>query len=515
MKLKRGLLLLCSVIALLGVALGIYSRRERHKRIQAALPPEVQQVLDKSDKFYLYSLQAERLPEADLRIMPNLHGYPISGQTRVRPKPQRADLIRALWGGLGRGGQSERFSPRYGVRAVRNGKTVDLLIGFGCEQMEIYDDRGLHRITVSSSVQTIFSHTPWPNTMSPCPNPDRTMANPKKRPRRRRILGIACGLFFLACLCAAIDYWGYPYGAALPGHSFNRGENGLWLRYTWYFGKQNEAERRLLAHQLQERQIRYAYFHVRFIGKTGKLAFHYPNQAQTLTMEMHRDAPGVKSIAWVYVSYGTAKDEVHLTDAKTRQTMIAEALWLVQACGFDGVQWDVEPISDGDASFLALMRETRAALPPGKLLSTATAMWAPAALQQTGWSDTYFAQVAATCDQMAVMCYDSGYLTPRAYVWLVRQQAIHVTHAAGQGNPHGRVLLGVPTYGKGFFSHNPRAENLPMALRGVRAGLEDPAANASIFAGIAPFADYTTSAQDWQTYTTLWSAPTPQRTSHP
>jgi spore germination protein YaaH len=212
----------------------------------------------------------------------------------------------------------------------------------------------------------------------------------------------------------------------------------------------------------------------------------------------------VKLIAWAYVSYGSSKSDVPLTDPKTRRAMIAEALWLVHDCGFDGVQWDVEPCADGDAGFLALMRETRAALPPDKLLSTATPMWAPAVLQQTGWSEAYFAQVAATCDQMAVMCYDSGYLTPRSYVWLVRQQAIHVTHAAGQGNPQCRVLLGVPTYGAGFFSHNPRAENLTMALRGVREGLADPGADLSVFAGIAPFADYTTSAQDWQTYATLW-----------
>ena len=191
--------------------------------------------------------------------------------------------------------------------------------------------------------------------------------------------------------------------------------------------------------------------------------------------------------------------------------MVAEALWLVRDCGFDGVQWDVEPCPDGDTGFLALLRETRAALPPGKLLSTATPMWQPAALLQFGWSDAYFAQVAANCDQMAVMCYDSGFYTPRAYVWLVRQQAIHVTHAVAQGNPKCRVLLGVPTYGGGLSFHNPRAENLTMALRGVREGLADPGANVSVFAGVAPFADYTTSAQDWNTYKALWPAPDQSR----
>ena len=87
------------------------------------------------------------------------------------------------------------------------------------------------------------------------------------------------------------------------------------------------------------------------------------------------------------------------------------------------------------------------------------------------------------------MCYDTGFWMPRGYVWIVHQQAVHVTQAAARGNLRCRVLLGVPTYGKGFFSHNPHAENICMALKGVREGLTDPRAARSVFAGIAPFAD--------------------------
>ncbi len=131
----------------------------------------------------------------------------------------------------------------------------------------------------------------------------------------------------------------------------------------------------------------------------------------------------------------------------------------------------------------------------------------PVALRKYGWGDAYFTQVAAGCDQIAVMCYDTGFYLPRAYVWLVRQQAIHVTRAVGEGNPKCRVLLGVPTYGAGLPSHNPHAENLAMALRGVREGLRDPGADLSVFAGVSLFADYTTSQQDWNTYQTFWLTP--------
>lgn len=157
MKLKRGLLLLCCLVVAFVVGVSLYARQMRQLEIRAAFPPEVKQVLDKSEKFYLYSLQAERLPAADLKTMPNFHGYPISGQTPIRPVPQRGDLIAALWEGLGKQTKTACFAPHYGVRAVRGRKTVDLLICFACEEIEIYDDRGLRRITVSSSAQRVFN----------------------------------------------------------------------------------------------------------------------------------------------------------------------------------------------------------------------------------------------------------------------------------------------------------------------------------------------------------------------
>jgi hypothetical protein len=182
--------------------------------------------------------------------------------------------------------------------------------------------------------------------------------------------------------------------------------------------------------------------------------------------------------------------------------MVGEALWLVTVCGFDGVQWDYEICPDGDQDFLALLKETRDALPDKKLLSVAAPIRLP--LPQYGWSDAYFAKVAAECDQIAVMCYDTGFYLPRSYVWLVGQQALYIPQAASRANPDCRILLGVPTYGPGLLSHNPRAENIALALRGVREGLADPKANRDSFAGVALFADYTTEPEEWKTYQTLW-----------
>ncbi len=322
-----------------------------------------------------------------------------------------------------------------------------------------------------------------------------------KRPVRRRIaalLGIVLGLLLL-------DYVAYPRLVHPVGPNFNRGENGLWLRYQWYFGEKTNVP--ALAERLQTQQIRYAYFHVRDITKDGALRYHHPEVAARLVRPLHRQIPKTKLIAWVYAGNAAGKGNVDLSRPEVRKKMVQEAVWLVMVCGFDGVQWDYEICPSGDADFLRLLRETRTALPHGKLLSVAVPLWLPAPVSRFGWREADFSDVASVCDQMTVMCYDSGCYLPRTYVWLVHQQVVHVTRAVARRNKDCRVLFGVPTYSVGGLSHHAPAENIGMALIGVRAGLSDPQSNPSVVAGVAVFADYTTQPSEWQTYQKWWCQP--------
>lgn len=323
-----------------------------------------------------------------------------------------------------------------------------------------------------------------------------------KRPSNRRCW-IAGALLLLVALLLA-DYWLYPRLAPIGGRSFNTGENGSWLRYTWYFGEEQE-DVGVLAARLKQQQIRYAYFHVRFIHKDGTLAFRHPEVKVLLNrLRARLNDPSIKLLAWIYAGNERALTGVDIADTAVRRNMVREAKWLVQTCGFDGVQWDYEICEDGNRHHLSLLRETRAELPPGKMLSVCTAMWLPGPFGSWGWSDEYFEQVAATCDQVAVMAYDSALYWPRHYVWLVRQQVLHVTQAAIRGNPRCRVLIGVPTYEDGGPSHHLYSENIRMALKGVREGVTLAGPHRAAFAGVAIFADYSTDSAEWQTYRELW-----------
>ncbi|WP_395138011.1 hypothetical protein [Armatimonas sp.] len=156
-----------------------------------------------------------------------------------------------------------------------------------------------------------------------------------KRSRRRQM-----ALFFVAALIGlvALDYYAFSYGAAISGWTLSTRTNGLWVRYTHYFGQKSDAEISALCERLKAEGIRDAYFHVRFIQADGSLKFRYLEQAQRLVMAVHRQAPRTRAIAWVYVGNARGEGAVVLSDPTVRQKMVAEALWLCTECGFDGTR---------------------------------------------------------------------------------------------------------------------------------------------------------------------------------
>lgn len=304
---------------------------------------------------------------------------------------------------------------------------------------------------------------------------------------------------------AVLDYNLYPILSKPGGISLNTGENGLWIKYTWYFGKWDDGDMDRLAARLKENQIRYAYFHVRSIKADGSLKYRNPENAKKLNSALHGKAQPVESIAWMYIGNKHGLGKVDLGNQAVRKTIIKESLWLIDKCGFDGVQIDYEICRSGDKGFLTFMQELRKSFPKDKLLSIDTPIRLRAPfLRWGGWSDEYYRKIAATCDQICVMGYDSVAYFPRAYVLLMRNQTVKVTQAVLEGNPKCRVIIGLPTYEDRTKSHNPHSENIRLALKGVREGLANRSLPKKSFAGVALFADYTTAQDEWETYRKLW-----------
>jgi len=316
--------------------------------------------------------------------------------------------------------------------------------------------------------------------------------------RTRRLALVLGGLLALCLAGLGLDYFLYDAYTPPPSSKFNAGKNGIWLRYLWYAGKHTPTEFDDLYEKLATRQFRYAYFHVLTTKPDGHLKLRNGDGAKQLTTDCRSHAPNAKPIAWVYIG----SLDVNLDRPEVRKNLVEEFRWLINECGFEGVQVDYEFAMCGSQGLLRLLEETRPALPKESLLSVATPMWYPGILW--GWSDEYFEEVARRSDQLAVMCYDSYLYLPRAYAWLVSQQAIHITADCAQANPACRVILGVPTYDNQTLSHHPYAESLKNALRGVEQGLADKDAKLESFEGIALFADYTTDDNEWSQYEEYW-----------
>ncbi len=323
----------------------------------------------------------------------------------------------------------------------------------------------------------------------------------------RKLLLAVLALGVLFVVVGAVDSYVFEKQRPLRSVCANKGANGLWLRYYWYAGKHKSTkEWNDMLERLRANQIKYAYFHVLTTMSDGTLKLHKLENAKKITAAVHAGAPNTKVIAWVYVGATPQKDGVDLSKAAVRASLVKEALWLVNDCGFDGVQWDYEFCGSGDKGLLSLLDETRVALKPTNLLSVATPMWYPNTLW--GWNDNYFRAVASRCDQICVMCYDSYLYLPRAYAWLLSQQVVHVTNAIAEANANSKMhcmaVFGLPTYEDVTPAHRAQCESLANSLRGINEGLNSDSSVPDVVEGIALFADYTTDGAEWTTYVDYW-----------
>ncbi len=301
-----------------------------------------------------------------------------------------------------------------------------------------------------------------------------------------------------------------------PATHFNSGRNAVWLEHAWAGQYHTAEEYDTLAAQLKREQITYVFAHVGPLASDGTIPEDLAVWAPDLANALHTRLPGVKVLAWIgqleAASGAPSNEVVNLADASTRLTIAATAERFVTVDHFDGVHYDIEPITNNNAHFLDLLIETRAALPQGALISVSAQKWAPNAhiadlLYQTGhagqWTSYYFAAVASHVDQMAVMTYDTGIPTASAYQVYMQQETKHILAAISTAQRPPQLLVGVPTYsGDSLYFHD-TAENMTSALAGVTAGLNS-AGDTRPFVGVAIYRLAVTSDADWRVYDHVW-----------
>lgn len=302
-----------------------------------------------------------------------------------------------------------------------------------------------------------------------------------------------------------------------PSVHFNKGQNAIWLEHAWAGAPHRQSDIDTLAAQLTREQIAYVFVHVGPLDSDGTISDQIEPYPEMFVHEMHAQAPNIKVFAWIgqleAASGGPADEVVNLALAQTRFNIAATADRFVRHDGFDGVHYDIEPISNNNSHFLDLLIETRATLPAGSIISVSAEKWAPNAhiadmLYHAGragqwWTSYYLAAVASHVDQLVVMTYDSGMPNAQAYQIFVQQETKHILAAIDTAKRPPQLLIGVPTYSGDSAWFHSSAENMTSALAGVTAGLNS-STDTTDFTGVAIYRLGVTRESDWQVYERTW-----------
>lgn len=305
-------------------------------------------------------------------------------------------------------------------------------------------------------------------------------------------------------LLVPLAYWAWTPGLDLLDGRHDRGQNGLWLAHGWlgadvWFttnGKTNQFDRyrspeslRLLAARLKQHHITDVFPHLCPVEVDGSLPAIDAQQTERFLDAL----PGVRVLPWIG---GPNGGNVRARDARWRAAFANAIRQLLAAHPrFAGVHLNVEPLTSGDGDFLKLLEDIRRALPAKAMLSIAAypppTRWQP--VEDVHWDEAYFRQVAARCDQLAVMLYDTALRKPKLYERLMADWTVEVLAWSGGKE----VLLGLPAYeDKDVDYHRPEVENLATALRGVHRGLSRQPLPAH-YRGVAIYADWVTDEAEW------------------
>jgi hypothetical protein len=326
-------------------------------------------------------------------------------------------------------------------------------------------------------------------------------------PSRRRLKVWLIALAIVVAL-PLIGYALWSPGTAITDGRHDRGTNGIWMSHRWlgddaWFTDNNRehlrdqyrdpAYIRDELKMLADRGIVDLFPHLAPTKPTGQLPSR--DDVQLARFLDAAEQNNQRVIPWIGGVF-----ELHCQpgSAKWRETFIEAIVKLLSDHPrLAGVQLNIEPWPSGNADCLLLLDELKAALPEGAVLSVAAypppTRWQPS--PEVHWDETYFREVARRCDHLAVMMYDTSIPLEKPYIALMAKWTKQVTDWS-EGTP---VLLGLPCYEDTEVDyHDPGVENLPNALRGIHAGLNQ-AGPPDHFAGVALYSLWTMDPDEWDT----------------
>ncbi|WP_245627563.1 hypothetical protein [Actinomadura oligospora] len=295
------------------------------------------------------------------------------------------------------------------------------------------------------------------------------------------------------------------------------GTNALWARHQWVGETHTDTEYQAFAQLLRENRITDVYFHAGPFEADGTIPPEKYMNAPALLKALKKYAPDVRAQAYLgQIRMVEGHGVIEIGDARVQERILQTDAALLDL-GFAGIHYDFEPIYPDDTAFLRLLARTRDLTHArGRLVSTALEQPPladglqpvfKALAPRTGTAhypprptERFLRDVADLADQVAIMTYDTEMPTQALAGWHFARHTERVLRLIGDRTT---VFMGVPTY----RPVTDWAENLEVALRGVRRGVDDlPRAPRRPF-GVGVYADWTTSPDEWARYRESWLTP--------
>ena len=313
-----------------------------------------------------------------------------------------------------------------------------------------------------------------------------------------RITAALAVIFGLPAIC----YWLWQPGEEKTFTGLQ--DNAIWIGHGWlgddsWFerNKRNKDDFRSkekiskLFKRLADNKISIVYPHLCPAQFNGRIAPY--DSIQTERFLDLAEQYKIRVIPWVG---GILYESARPGDKKWKKNFFASIKELFEKHPrIAGIQINIEPMPSGDREFLQLLEELRS-VTGNKILSVA-AYPPPTKWHQypnVHWEWFYLHQVAARCDQMAVMMYDTAIPLEKFYTKLMISWTRILAGASHQKELS--LILGIPAYeDAGVGYHYPNAENIASALRGIAA-----ADRQKDIDGIALYCEWEMTEEKWQTW---------------
>lgn len=306
--------------------------------------------------------------------------------------------------------------------------------------------------------------------------------------------------------------------------------NAVWLGSEWSYTPRAREEVDGLVTRFKEHRIGTTYAYVAYLKgdnawsgrRSGTNTFEEVQADVAAFVGQYRIAyPESTLMGWLGVPNDlevTAGEPYRITDAAVRAEIAAMSGRLVNDFGFDGVILNIEPMPERDsADFLALLQAVRQAIgEDGRLSVTMFADIAPSDLtvprnQRAAESNSiaeysrgFKQRVALLTDEIMVMAYNSSLTAPSEYVEWVAYQTQSYAEAVAELEGGAEILIGIPTYDDQGEIHFATVENIPSAVEGVLRGKQRAGEAAPAITGVALYAEWTTTEDEWRLFNQFW-----------